>query len=267
MRTNLLAAVAAAGVAATPALADKLLIGNEGTYPPFSMVQPNGDLTGIEPDLTREMCKRMEAECEFVVMDFKALIPSLIQGKVDMVASQITPLPERKERALFSIPVVYNPDNFVVRKGSDLEFTPEGLAGLKIGLQRGSSHAKYVMENFPDVDPTYYDNPDQIQLDLISGRIDATFGPAINWANQLIDTPDGEGYVFAEGDFWSGDASMPLEERGSSWIVGKTNTELLDRMNEALTSMLEDCSFTKIREAYLSVPVIPAEAKCVSGGS
>ncbi len=267
MMKTLLAAAAVAGLAATPAAADKLLVGNEGTYPPFSMVEPSGELTGIEPDLTREMCARMEADCEFVVMDFKALIPSLIQGKVDMVASQIKPLPERKARALFSVPVVYNPDTFVVRAGSDLEFTPEGLAGLKIGLQRGSSHAKYVMENFPDVSPTYYDNPDQIRLDLIAGRIDATFGPKINWANQFVDTPEGEGFAFSEGDFWSGDAGIPIEERGSSWIVGKGDQELLDRMNAAITSMLEDCTFTKIREKYLSVAIIPAEEHCLAKGS
>src|SRR5258708_30176829 len=72
----------------TPARADKLKLGNEGIYPPFSIVDSDGKLKGIEPDWAREMCKRMNAECEFVVMDFKALIPSLLQSKFDALTSQ-----------------------------------------------------------------------------------------------------------------------------------------------------------------------------------
>ena len=50
-------------------------------------------------------------DADFVVMDFKALIPSLLQGKFDALVSQINPLPERKEKALFTIPIVYNPSS------------------------------------------------------------------------------------------------------------------------------------------------------------
>src|SRR5262249_47900415 len=58
--------------------AEKLVLGNEGSYPPFSMVDASGKLTGFEPELAREMCKRMGVECEIVVMDFKGLIPALL---------------------------------------------------------------------------------------------------------------------------------------------------------------------------------------------
>ncbi|MGL4290257.1 MAG: transporter substrate-binding domain-containing protein, partial [Phreatobacter sp.] len=67
------------------AAAEKLVLGNEGSYPPFSMVDPSGRLTGLEPELAREMCRRMNVECEIVVMDFKALIPALLQSKLDAV--------------------------------------------------------------------------------------------------------------------------------------------------------------------------------------
>ena len=72
---------------AAPAQAAKLLLGNEGTYPPFSILGTDGSLSGLEPDLARAMCERMEAECEIVTMDFSALLPSLISGKIDMIVS------------------------------------------------------------------------------------------------------------------------------------------------------------------------------------
>src|SRR5215469_15244665 len=96
MRHAALGLLAATLLSVQPAASDSLKMGNEGTYPPFSVLDSSGKLTGFEPELAREMCKRMNAECEIVAMDFKALIPSMLQGKLDAVVSQITPLPERK---------------------------------------------------------------------------------------------------------------------------------------------------------------------------
>ncbi|RJF89255.1 ABC transporter substrate-binding protein [Oleomonas cavernae] len=253
---------------AGPALAeDKLIIGNEGTYPPFSMVTADGQLTGVEPDLTREMCTRMKVTCEFAVMDFKALIPSLLQNKVDVVASQVTPTPERKEKALFSVPVVYNPDIFVTRKDKTYEFTVAGLKGVRIGVQRGSAMATYITAQFGDAPViSLYDNPDQIRLDLLAGRIDMTYGAKLNWTAELIDKPEGKDYTLAGGDHWSGDMSIPEDQRGSSWIVRKGEDALLARMDEAIKSMIADCTFTQIRKKYLSAPIVAGEAACVKAG-
>ena len=247
------------------ARAEHLKLGNEGIYPPFSVVDSTGKLTGIEPDWAREMCKRMNADCEFVVMDFKALIPSLLQGKFDALVSQINPLPERKAKALFSIPIVYNPDTFVVPANSHYEFTAEGLKSLKVGLPRGSADLLYVEKHYPGVEQVLYDNPDQIRLDLLAHRIDMTFGARINWTIELIEKPEGKDWKLDGGDHWIGDPAVPEAERGLSWIVrkDKDGEALLKRMDTALESMLKDCTYTRIRERYLPISVLTAEAPCV----
>src|SRR5690242_13535382 len=102
-RLMILAGAASLGLgtllgAASSARAEKLRLGNEGVFPPFSMVDSDGSVKGVEPDLAREMCKRMNVECEIVVMDFKALIPSILQGKFDILISQLLPTQERRDR-------------------------------------------------------------------------------------------------------------------------------------------------------------------------
>jgi len=251
---------------ATSASADHLKLGNEGVYPPFSIVDPNGKLTGIEPDWAREMCKRMNADCEFVVMDFKALIPSLLQGKFDALVSQINPLPERKAKALFTIPIVYNPDTFVVPANSHYAFTKEGLHNVKLGAQRGGADLLYVQRVYGDSVPVVlYDNPDQIRLDLLAKRIDMTFGAKINWTLELINKPEGKDWKLDGGDHWIGDPTVPEAERGLSWIVRKdaAGEVLVKRMNVALESMIKDCTLTKIRQKYLQISVLAAEAPCL----
>lgn len=256
--------VVSAVASASPTWADKLVLGNEGSYPPFSITDASGKLTGVEPELAREMCRRMNAECDIVAMDFKALIPALLQGRMDAIATQIKPLPERKERALFGIPIVYNPDSYVIPEGKNYTFTKEGLKGVKFGLQRGSAQAKYVAEKFGDaVDVVFYDNPDQIRLDLLNKRVDLTLGPRINWTIELLSKPEGKDWKLAGGEIWTGDPSIPEAERGSSWIVRKDSQALLDRMNTALKSMIADCTFTQIRARFIPAPIVPGESTCV----
>lgn len=135
--------LAATLIASMPfAHAEHLRLGNEGV---LSSIQHSRHV-GLEPDLVSEMCKRLKAECEFMMMAFRALIPSLIQGKFDVLVSQTVPLPERKERAMFSRPLLFNPDTFVVPVKSNFRFNKNGLKGVKVGLQRGGAQIKWLLE-------------------------------------------------------------------------------------------------------------------------
>lgn len=263
-RGSVLVLVVVAVLSGRAAWADTLKFGNEGTYPPFSILAPDGRLTGMEPELAREMCKRMDAECEVVTMDFKALIPSMLQGKLDGITSQITPTPERVGRVLFSRIILQNNFRFVVPKDSHYEFTKEGLKGVKIGVQRGGASTRYITDTYGDaVQPMLYDNPDQIKLELLAHRIDMAFGAEINWRLELIEKPEGKDWKQDGQSYWLGDPKTPADQRGLSWIVRLDSEPLLQRMNAALTAMIEDCTYTRIREKYVSFAVLPAEGHCV----
>jgi ABC-type amino acid transport substrate-binding protein len=264
MRLSRCLTIAAALALAVPAAAETLKLGNEGVYPPFSILDPSGKLTGVEPDVAREMCKRMGVECELVVMEYKALIPSLLQGKLDAVVSQTAPTAERKERVLFGSIIVKNLFTFVAKKDSSYTYTREGLKGVKIGSQRGGATGKYVTDNFGgSAVVTLYDNPDQIKLELLAGRIDMAFGPNLNWKLELIEKPEGKDWKLAGGEYWVGDPSVPPDQQGSSWITRKTDGEaLIKRMSAALDAMIADCTFSKIRAQYIAFPIMPGDAKC-----
>ncbi|QEW24128.1 Histidine-binding periplasmic protein precursor (plasmid) [Marinibacterium anthonyi] len=265
---SLLLSLTAAAALATAATADTLKFGNEGTNPPFSMVASDGTLTGLEPDLAREACKRMGDECEFVVMDFMALVPSLLQGKFDLLVGNMTPSAERKEKLAFTRPVLANPVTYVVPADSDWTMTPEGLKGkgVRVGLQRGDLNAKFIEETYGDtIEYSYYDNPDQTILDLTAGRINMLFMPKMTAALRLIDTDEGADWKFAGEDFYIGQEDLPLDERGNAWAVRKGNDALVTKINAALDEMLADCTYTEIRSKYISTPLLPQDATCAAG--
>lgn len=260
--------VAAALIGAIGAAqAEKLRLGNEGVYPPFSMISPTGAVTGVEPDLAREMCKRMKVDCEFIVMDFKALIPSLLQGKFDTLVSQTSPTPERLQRLSFTRRLFANLSTFTVPVNSSYVFTKEGLKGkgVKIGVQRGGAGVKYLQEMFGDsVEHVLYDNPDQIRMDLLAGRINVGFMARINTTIELINKPEGKDWKLDGGEHWLGDRAVPENERGSAWVVKKGDEALLQRMDATLAEMIADCTYTKIRQVYLNIATLPEDAACAA---
>jgi arginine/ornithine transport system substrate-binding protein len=255
--------------AAGSAQAEKMRLGNEGVFPPFSVVDSNGNLTGVEPDLAREMCKRMNVECELIAMDFKALIPSILQGKFEILISQLIPTPERRERLTLSRRLFKNPSTFIVPVNSQYTFTKEGLRGkgIKLALQRGAATTKWAQERFGDaVEYSLYDNPDQEKLDLLAGRVNMLFQLKINATIELISKPEGKGWKLDGGEFDIGQDDIPEANRGLVWAVRKGDDALVKRMNTALDSIFADCTITTIRKKYLDIATSPEDAACVAKG-
>ena len=230
-----------------------LKMGNEGTYPPFSIVDASGNLSGLEPELARELCKRLDADCDIQAMEFKALLPSLISGKIDVIVSQLFPKPERLEKTEFTNPVLANPNSWAVPQGWSDAITPDTLDGKTIGTIKGSWYLADMKAWAPDAEIKQYENIDQIRLDLLAGRLDLAIGGKLNWIRVLIDAEGGDAWTLV-------DAKEPLVgTEAYSWAVQKGNIELRDKVNTALAAIFADCTYTEIRKQYFSEPTSDQE--------
>ncbi|MDO5604203.1 MAG: transporter substrate-binding domain-containing protein [Paracoccus sp. (in: a-proteobacteria)] len=257
MKSNAIMAGMLAALMASGAYAETLKMGNEGDYPPFSITNPDGTLTGLEPDLARAVCAKLNAECEIQAMDFRGLIPSLVTGKINVIASQLYPSEERRNAVEMTDAVLENPETWIAAAALDGEITPEFLDGKSIGIIKGAWNIIPVQTYAPNATLKQYDNLAAIKLDLEAGRLDIGTAGRLAAVNNFIDRPDGDNWQLIE----------PVPELvGDSrfhWAVGKGNVELRDRMNEALNALLEDCSYSEIRKAYFSVPTSSREpANC-----
>ena len=59
---------------------DKLIIGTDATYPPFEFVDQNGQLSGVDIEVGREIGKALGKEVEFRNINFDGLITALQSG-------------------------------------------------------------------------------------------------------------------------------------------------------------------------------------------
>ena len=81
-----------------------LRLGTSSVTEPFSFVDGSGGIVGFDIELARYIAKKLDKRLEIVNMEFGAMIPALISGKVDMIAACITITDERAKKVLFSDP-------------------------------------------------------------------------------------------------------------------------------------------------------------------
>lgn len=81
-----------------------LRFGTSAVTEPFSYVAGDQQVIGLDIEVARRVAHRLGRRIEIVNMDFGAMIPALVAGKVDLIGACITITPERATRVLFSEP-------------------------------------------------------------------------------------------------------------------------------------------------------------------
>ena len=81
-----------------------LRLGTAAVTEPFSFIDGSRKVVGLDIEIASYVARKLDKKLEVVNMDFGALIPSLIAGKVDMIAACITISEERSKSVLFSEP-------------------------------------------------------------------------------------------------------------------------------------------------------------------
>ncbi|QOZ38381.1 ectoine/hydroxyectoine ABC transporter substrate-binding protein EhuB [Bradyrhizobium sp. CCBAU 53421] len=156
----------------------KLTIGVHNKFP-WGIKTDDGDVSGLYPDVLKATAESLGVKkVDFVVMDFGALIPSLLSRRIDVVASGMVITPARCAQVSFSNPFHTGGDSILVKKGNPLNLhSYEDIAkrpSTRVGELRGASTApnaiaagvaKEQIQLFPD--------NDAVLGALLADRIDA----------------------------------------------------------------------------------------------
>ena len=245
------AALAAAAVIAPPAAAEDLRIGVEGAYPPFSWKEADGTLKGFDIDLAFALCEKMGRGCKLVEQDWDGMIPALLAKKFDAIIASMSITEERKKRVDFSAKYYNTPARFVAAEDSGLDFSPAGLAGKAVGVQRGTTHQCFMQKVYPDADLRLYPTQEEVFLDLAAGRLDAQISDSIQADEGFLKTDAGKGFAFM------GDPRFDLEchGEGAGIAIRKGDDALREAFNEAIAAIREDGTYKSINDKYFDFDV------------
>lgn len=256
-----LAGAALIALSAGAAGAETLRIGMEGAYPPFNNTDSTGKIVGFEVDVANELCKRTSMTCEIMQQDWDGMIPALLNKRYDGAMDGMSITEERLKQIAFSIPYSDTPAWFVAAEGGALKDAKTladvhaVLKGKTIGAQRSTTHQNFLEAEFKDATIKLYDTVDDLNFDLINGRIDAGLADSITW-EAFLKSDAGKGYAHYGPSLTGKD--NPLFGQGVGIALRKDDTALKAKLDKAIESMIADGSLAKLSIQWFGYdPIAP----------
>jgi lysine-arginine-ornithine-binding protein len=237
------------------ASAETIKVATEASFPPFSKTEADGSITGFEIDLGNAVCEKAGLQCEWVKQDFDGLIAGLLAGKYNMIFSSMSITEERKKAVDFSLPYYDTPYRFIARKDSGIEISNAGLQGKKVGVYAGATQEKYLKAKYDGVVQIRgYDKIDQINADLVTGRIDMAFNEQLAGA-EFLKTADGQGFEFVGPEI----RDKAIFGIGAGAVFRKSDTALREKIDAAIRAVYQDGTFDKIAQKYFGAMSVRAD--------
>ena len=159
--------------------------------------------------------------------------------------------PERQKAVDFSDTYYNSTARIITRADAKFEVSPDGLKGKRLGVQRTTIHDRYASATFKGAEIVRYAKQDDVFLDLVSGRVDATLVDAIVGDQGFLKTPAGKGFTFRGPEY----DDPKFFGQGPGIAVRKGDTALVKRLNEALAAIKADGSYKKINAKYFDFDV------------
>lgn len=226
-----------------------LIVGFDSAYPPYGFVGDDGEYTGFDLDLAKEVCARNGWEFQAEPIDWDAKDALLNSGSINCIWNGFT-MEGREDDYTFSEPYMLNEQVIVVKAGSGIT-SFDDLANKTVITQVDSA-ALDVLETptaeggqadlaatFTGGAPQTIADYNNAFLQLDSGAVDAV-ACDLSIAQYQISK--------AEGKYEQ--LSTPLSSEHYAVGFKKGDTELADQVTNTLKEMYEDGTVEQLCEKY-----------------
>ena len=233
------------------AQAEKLRVGVEGAYPPFSWKEPDGTLKGFDIDFAMEVCKRLQRECVLVEQEWDGMIPALLSKKFDTIIASMSITEERKKKVDFTVKYYNTSPGLVAKKNSGLSQSNASLKGKRLGVQRATTHQCTAEKMFPDAELILYASQEEVFQDLAVGRLDAQLSDSLQAIDGFMKLDAGKDFGFV-GDLISDPECQGI---GAGFAVRKKDTLLRDSLSAVIKGIRDDGTYKKLNDKYFEVDI------------
>ncbi|KVR24875.1 amino acid ABC transporter substrate-binding protein [Burkholderia ubonensis] len=232
-------------------------IGTLADYAPFEYKDASGKLQGMEIDIGKRMCDTMKVKCQWVTMDFDALIPALKAKQIDAVLAQMSKTPEREQSVDFTRIFTTAPVQLVAKQGSGITDNTAALRGKTIGVQTASTHESYLRRRLPasksGINVKVYQTLDEAWLDLEAGRVDAVIADNTVAYDWLTKAGRKEGFDFVGKPI----ADAEIFGDGTAIAVRKGDAPLKALFDKGIAQVQADGTFAAANKRYFPFSIAP----------
>jgi polar amino acid transport system substrate-binding protein len=219
-----------------------IVVATDATWPPMEFVNADKEIVGFDIDLMKAIAEEAGFNVEFKNTAWDGIFAGLGAGKYDAVISSVTITVERQETMDFSQPYINAGQVLIVRQDSRGVEELADLRGRTVGAQIGTTGA-FEVEKIDGVSLKTYDELGLAIEDLANGRIEGV----------VADTPIAADYVLQNQEY-SGTLQIvgePFTEEYYGIAVQKGNAEVLAKMNEGLTAVMEAGLIEELKDKWL----------------
>lgn len=220
----------------------KLTVCSDIPYEPFEFEDDAGQTTGFDYDVVTAISTSLGLDApSFQTTPFDSIIPAMVSGNCDIIASAMTITDERKENALFSDPYFDADQSLLVTKANEATYPDlASLAGQTIGVQSETTGADYAAENTPaGATIQEFEGASELFAALTAGTIQAVLQDFPVNAFRANEQPD---------EFVVTEVFQTNESYG--FAMAKEATELQAAINAALAELTSSGQYDAIYEDW-----------------
>ena len=115
----------------------KVTVGTEAAFPPFEFVE-DGKIVGYGKDILDYIIADLGVELVQLDLPWQGILPGVLAGKFDFVATTVSVRPKRAKTYAFTVPIAEGTSWLMKRKGDSSIMSVDDVVGKIISAQLGS---------------------------------------------------------------------------------------------------------------------------------
>ncbi|WP_343036560.1 ABC transporter substrate-binding protein/permease [Flexivirga aerilata] len=224
----------AAPAAAVPKV---LRVGTEGVYPPFSYHAANGSLTGYDVELIQQIGKRLGVQVQFVQTPFDSIFAALESGRIDLVANEISPTPERQAKYDLSAPYISTTGVVVVGAGNKDIRSLADIKGKRAGQSLTSNWSQVAKKAGATIVPIQ--DMDKAMTALAQNRVQVVVNDELAVRNYLNTTGNKQVKIVSTTD-----------DKTDSVFAARKGSGYMPQINAQIAAMRNDGALQQLYDKY-----------------
>ena len=223
-----------------------LVLGFDDTFVPMGFKGDDGEYTGFDIELAKEISKKLNKEIKLQPIDWTMKETELNNKNIDFIWNGFSITETRKEKVAFSKPYLKNRQVIITLKNSEIT-TKEDLKGKSVAAQDQSSAVDAIGDyksKFKEL--ITFPTNDEALRDLEAGRVQAVVADEI-LSRYYLNLKGSDKYNVLDEDFGSEEYAVGMR---------KDDTKLIEAFNKAYDEVVKDGTASKLSIKWFGEDII-----------
>jgi polar amino acid transport system substrate-binding protein len=228
---------------------NQISVATMGDAKPYVFTDVNGEITGFDAELFRDVAARLgfkDDQVVFTGMDFAAIMPAVANERFDVGVAAIGTTEERKKNVDFSDG--YLAGFLSVISADESMSSPEAMKGKRLGVIQGTLQEIYAEKNFTGTDLVKFPDNNSAVAALNNGTIDGHF----------TDYESAKQYTERYPNLKI-TSNVPSFDAPAGFVVAKGNNAFREALNKALRAAMDDGTWKRLHEKWFPGTPMPDE--------